>query len=195
MNGTDRIRAFVAFPIPDAVAAHIRGVQAALSAGGVVMRWIPPEKVHLTLKFLGDIPRTDPERILPVMEDAVRDIPPLRLAAKGIGVFPGLRKPRVLWIGLNGDTAPLIDLQHRLDEGLAAIGFPREPRAFKAHLTVGRARGPVDPRRLVSLMETAGAAESPPFPLDRLILFRSELFPSGPVYTVLKEAALRERPA
>lgn len=195
MNGTDRIRAFVAFKIPEAVSVHIRSVQAALSAGGVVMRWTPPEKVHLTLKFLGDIPRSDPERIVAAMEDAVRDTPPLRLAAKGIGVFPGLRRPRVLWIGLNGDTVPLIDLQRRLDEGLAALGFEREPRAFRGHLTIGRARGPVDPRRIVSLMETAGAAESPPFRLDRLFLFQSELFPSGPIYTELKEAALRERPA
>lgn len=195
MNGTDRIRAFVAFKTPEAVSAHIRGVQMAVSSCGIDMRWIPPEKVHLTLKFLGDIPGTNLERILSVMEDAVRETPPLRLAAKGIGVFPGLRKPRVLWIGLNGDTAALIDLQHRLDDGLTTIGFQREPRAFKAHLTIGRARGPVDPKRLVSLMETAGAAESSPFSLDRLILFQSELFPSGPVYTELKEAALRERPA
>ncbi|WP_373497983.1 RNA 2',3'-cyclic phosphodiesterase [Desulfococcus sp.] len=195
MNDTDRIRAFVAFKIPKEVSVHIRGIQAALSAGGVAMRWTPAENVHLTLKFLSDIQRMDVERVFEVMESAVRETLPIRLTAKGIGVFPGVRRPRVLWIGLKGDTAPLIDLQHRLDEGLAALGFAREPRAFKAHLTVGRARGPIDPRRLVTLMETAGAAESPPFRSDKLILFQSDLFPSGPVYTELKEAALREQAA
>jgi 2'-5' RNA ligase len=193
LNDMDQIRAFVAFKIPKDVLAYIRSIQAALSAGGIAMRWTSVGNVHLTLKFLGNIQRTDAEKVLEVMESAVRETPPIHLTAKGIGIFPGLRRPRVLWIGLKGDAAPLIDLQHRLDEGLAALGFAREPRPFKAHLTIGRARGPIDPGRLVSLMETAGASESPQFRSDNLILFQSELFPSGPVYTELKEAALREQ--
>lgn len=193
MNGMDQLRTFVAFKIPKDVLAHIRSIQAALSAGGIAMRWTAVENVHLTLKFLGNIQRTDAEKVLEVMESSVRETPPIHLTAKGVGVFPGLRRPRVLWTGLKGDIAPLIDLQHRLNEGLAALGFAREPRPFKAHLTIGRARGPIDPRRLVSLMETAGASESPQFRSDKLILFQSELFPSGPVYTELKEAALREQ--
>ena len=191
MNGMDQIRAFIAFNIPKNVLSHIRSIQETLSTGGISMRWTPVENVHLTLKFLGDIQRTDVEKIFEVMGDTVRAASPIHLSTKGMGVFPGIRRPRVLWIGLRGDTAPLIDLQHRLDAGLEHLGFIREPRPFKAHLTIGRARGPLNPKKLASLMASAGSFESPAFTADELILFQSELFPKGPVYTELKKAALK----
>jgi len=155
------------------------------------MRWTPVKNIHLTLKFLGNIQRTDVKTIVHAMGTAVRGSSPIHLSTKGLGVFPGLRRPRVLWIGLRGDTAPLVDLQHRLDAGLEDIGFPRESRPFKAHLPIGRARGPLNPTKLASLMESVGSSESPPFEADELILFQSELFPKGPIYTELKKAALK----
>jgi 2'-5' RNA ligase len=189
----DQIRAFIAVNIPTNVLSHIRSIQTALSAGGLSMRWTPPGNIHLTLKFLGSIGRGDADRISEVMAETVQDAAPIRLSARGLGVFPGVRRPRVLWIGLQGDTAALIALQGRLEAGLEGLGFARESRPFKAHLTIGRARGPVDPRKLVRLMERSGAGESPPFSADALVLYQSQLFPAGPVYTELKKVAMAGR--
>lgn len=191
MNGMDQIRAFIAFNIPKNVLSHIRSIQETLSTDGISMRWTRVENVHLTLTFLGNIQRTDVEKIFDVMENTVRAVSPIHLSTKGMGVFPGIRRPRVLWIGMRGDTAPLIDLQHRLAAGLEHLGFIRESRPFKAHLTIGRARGPLNPKKLASLMASAGSIESPAFTADELILFQSELFPKGPLYTELKKAALK----
>ncbi len=125
-----------------------------------------------------------------VMKDAACGTAPFALGTGGVGVFPGIRRPRILWIGLKGDTAPLIAFQQRLESRLEGLGFPLETRPFKAHLTIGRARGPVNPKTLATLMEAVGAAESLPLTADRLILFQSELFPTGPVYTALEKADL-----
>ncbi|EPR38884.1 MULTISPECIES: RNA 2',3'-cyclic phosphodiesterase [Desulfococcus] len=186
----DRIRAFIAFKIPESVLCHIRSIQETLAAGGISMRWTPVENVHLTLKFLGDIRPTAVESIFEAMTGSVQAAFPLRFSAKGLGVFPGIHRPRVLWIGLKGDTALLIDLQRRLDVALEALGFAPELRSFKAHLTIGRARGPLNPQKLALLLASAGSAESPQFSVDKLILFQSELYPRGPIYTELKTAVL-----
>lgn len=191
MNGMDHIRAFIAFNIPETVLAHIRNIQETLSAGGIVMRWTPVGNIHLTLKFLGNIQRTDVEKIYGMMTDAARETPSIQLRTKGLGVFPGIQRPRVLWIGLKGGTPSLIDLQHRLEAGLEDLGYAREARPFKAHLTIGRARGRLNSKKLASLMAAEGSSESPPFAAGELILFQSELFPRGPVYTELKKAPLK----
>jgi 2'-5' RNA ligase len=190
----DQIRTFIAFDIPPDVLDHIRGIQAAIAAGGLAMRRTPPENIHLTLQFLGNIRRKDVESIAMVMAKAARGAVPIRLRAKGLGVFPGLRRPRVLWIGLKGDTAGLMSLHHHLTAGLADLGFEKATRPFKAHLTIARARGPVNPKALLSLMERSGTDASPPFSADKMILYQSELFPAGPVYTALKTAVLKGRP-
>jgi len=190
MNGMDQIRTFIAFNIPENVLRHIRSIQETLAAGGISIRWTPVENVHLTLKFLGDIQPTAVEKVFKAMTDSVHAASPLRLSAKGLGIFPGIHRPRVLWLGLKGDTALLIDLQSRLDAALESIGFAPEHRPFKAHLTIGRARGPLNPQKLALLMTSAGSAESPQFSVDKLILFQSELYPGGPIYRELKTAVL-----
>ena len=101
---TETIRAFIAIPIPAPVRACIGGVQTGIRRHGFKMRWVRPESVHLTLKFLGDIPVSDIDRVRPVMGDAAYVFSPFTLCAKGAGVFPGIQRPRVLWVGLGGEV-------------------------------------------------------------------------------------------
>lgn len=154
------------------------------------MRWVKPENIHLTLKFLGNTAPKDLDPISDAMANAAREAPPLHLGAKGLGVFPRIKRPRVLWVGLKGDTHPLIEIQKRLDENLAAVGFARDTRPFRGHLTIGRAKGEMNAKELVEAMAKFGEIESPPFIAEEMILYRSELKPDGAVYTRLRSAAL-----
>ncbi len=187
----DTLRAFIAFRLPDSVVSHIRTLQADLKARPALrLKWVRPESVHLTLKFLGNI-RTD---TVPAIADAMAGTAaawtPLSLSARGLGAFPTPRKTRVVWLGLTGDTHPLIELRQDLDRRLEPLGFPRETRPFKAHLTMGRARGKVDPHHLAAAIAAAAASASPTFTADRLVLFKSDLNPAGAVHTPLREAPL-----
>jgi 2'-5' RNA ligase len=154
------------------------------------LKWVRPESMHLTLKFLGDV---DPARV-PEIEAALAAAagaaPPFSLNARGIGVFPGMRKPRVLWMGLEGQLDRLAALQAAVESELARVGFPAEERPFKAHLTLARIKAPLRIPLSEALLSEAGEGESGPFPVERICLFRSELRPAGAVYTRLAEGIL-----
>ena len=186
----ETLRAFIAFRLPETIISHIRRIQEKIKACGFRMGWVSPENIHLTLKFLGEIPKQDIDMVSQVMTETADLYPRMNFSAKGIGVFPTVKRPRVLWIGLNGDTYPLILMQKDLEERLDSLGFPKEDRAFKAHLTLGRAKREIDPKQLVEVMEKFSKAESERFIADKLILFRSELKPGGAVYTELHSVDL-----
>ncbi|MEW6673738.1 MAG: RNA 2',3'-cyclic phosphodiesterase [Thermodesulfobacteriota bacterium] len=184
------MRTFVAIELPQTVTAALGDVQDTLKSFKLNIRWVRPENIHLTLKFLGDIQSEAAEAVGRILSDSVRDQEPLSLSAKGSGVFPGIKNARVVWVGLSGQVPRLKALQGILEEHLAAIGFAKEKQAFKAHLTLGRAKGPVDPVKLNAALNTVADFETEPFSADRIILFQSDLKPSGPVYTKLASAAL-----
>ncbi len=188
--GSDTIRAFIAIQLPEEITAFIRKIQEGLGAYGFKVRWVRPENIHLTLKFLGDITDENIRQTSRVISDAAGEYAPISLGVKGIGVFPGVKRPRVIWIGINGQTGELAGLQKTLDGKLEAIGFKKEKRSFKGHLTIARVKGNLDTRRLIDAMKEFGEYESKTFIADKVFLFKSELKPSGAVYTKLMSAAL-----
>jgi len=181
----DRIRAFIAIPLPREVIDRARELQARLREAGLRMRWVRPQAIHLTLKFLGDIDRTRITGIAQALESVAGSSGPMNLAAKGLGVFPGARKARVLWMGIAGETPALIAVQGQLETALAPLGFHPEKKRFSAHLTLARAKGRLDPSGLVRCLETLGGFGAVPFEAREIVLFRSELKPDGAVYTRL----------
>ncbi len=154
------------------------------------VRWVRPENIHLTLKFLGDIKPAEIEAIDGVMADAVEGWPPLRLTISGVGFFPGVNRPRVIWVGLGGEIRVLLDLQADLDRRLAAIGFPLDKRPYKAHLTLGRIRQACRSDQFKQVLPRFSDWGDRQFTADRITLFRSDLKPSGAVYTELKQVKL-----
>ena len=183
------IRAFVALPLPESLKNRIRSAQDALKAYRFKVRWVRPESIHLTLKFLGDVRSADVDRIHTALERAVGRREKLSLVAKGFGVFPNIRKPRVIWLGVGGDTDGLFGCQRRVEEELASAGFPPESRRFKAHLTLGRSKGRIDGARLMAALEELGDFASE-FTAASVILYQSRLRPQGAVYTKLREIPL-----
>ena len=187
------IRAFIAIPLPSNVIEQIGALQSKLKESGFKIRWVKPANIHLTLKFLGDIA---PEKIAEIEKQlhvAVADHPPLTLAAKGIGVFPGIRKPRVLWVGVSGQTQDLRNLHQSVDSGMHRVGFAVEKRKFKSHLTLGRIKSFIDPDRLVQTMQSCSEFESESFNAERIHLYQSRLEPSGAVYTKLLTVPLKDQ--
>ena len=179
-----RIRSFIAIPVPS---AGIRALEDAVKRldstdiGGSV-RWVRPEGIHLTLKFMGDIQAEMAERILVALPPAAAQFPPFELSISGLGVFPNPRRPRVLWAGVHGDLEILAALQLAVDDAVGKLGLPKEQRSFNPHLTLGRVRRDVPEGQLRKIGETVADGEFPGAPswtADTVNLMRTELGPGG----------------
>ena len=176
-------RAFVAIDLPESIRASIGAAQETLKSYGFRIKWVRPESIHLTLKFLGNIAGNRTDAIVNAMTLAARGCAALSLNASGMGVFPNARRPRVIWVGLGGQVDHLKNLQQTLDTHLADLGFAAETRPFKGHLTLGRVKGKIAADRLQAALAELNTFESEGFEANRIILFKSDLHPSGAVYT------------
>jgi 2'-5' RNA ligase len=187
----EHVRAFIAVPASEEVRDQVRDVAGGLRWTGADVKWVEPENVHITLKFLGDIPLDDVDRLKTALHEGLKGRRAFDLRVAKTGCFPGGRRaPRVVWMGLEGDIDCLRDIASAVEDLCAGLGFAREERSFKAHLTIGRVR-----RGSGKLKELAEAVDSVGFnPLklrvDRVNLVRSRLSPKGPTYTVLESVAL-----
>ena len=184
------MRTFIGIELPEKIIYTIRKVQEEIKSYGLKIRWVRPENIHLTLKFLGDIKEADTKNVSRAISESVTGYAPISLMVKGIGVFPGIIRPRVIWLGVANQIDVLTTFQKTLDEKLKAIGFPREKRPFKGHLTLGRIKSKIDPKTLHDVLKKFTQFESDHFFADRIILYKSDLKPGGAVYTKLIETYL-----
>lgn len=188
-----KLRAFIAVELGEALRRALGEVQAQVRAAvDLPVRWVEPEKAHLTLKFLGDIDEGQVEAIVSAMADIASQAQPMTVALGDVGGFPTLARPRVLWVGLRGDVGPLTDLQQALERRMESLGFAAEGRPFAPHLTLGRVRGGDRSRHLE---EAAGLAADAPTAeavqrVDRISLMQSTLRAQGPEYRSLRSVIL-----
>ncbi len=180
------LRLFVACELPSEMKAGLARIQDTLRAQGApAVRWVRPEGIHLTLKFLGEVSQDKVPALRAALAPVVEGIPPLSLSLGEIGTFGGRRGVRVLWVGIEGDLKRLTRLQERVESALEPLGFPPEGRAFSPHLTLARVPdhvGSNDRRRLKELAASAEAPTAPPVTVRELSLMRSILGPGGAVY-------------
>ncbi|MES0349958.1 MAG: RNA 2',3'-cyclic phosphodiesterase [Desulfobacteria bacterium] len=187
----EKLRAFIAISLPEPVLQAIANAQETLKRGGLKIRWVRKEGIHLTLKFLGDIDRDSVEKISEAMERATGSFSPFTLWVEGIGVFPDLRRPRVAWVGVSGEVEVLSALQRDLESQLSRLGFPKEKRGFRGHLTLGRVKGRLDQTKLREGLETLSDFRTESFTAQSIVLFQSDLRPDGAVYSKLAELPLK----
>jgi len=185
------IRSFIAIELPEAVVALLDRVQQDLRSLRLKAGWVQPQNIHLTLKFLGNIKTDDIEKIGGAMKAAAQGFESFTLTAGGIGFFPGIKRPRVIWVGVGGQTSQLFALQRNLEDRLAAVGYPKEKRSFKGHLTLGRFRDGPAPDAIRRVLEEYADFGKEEFTTHRIVLFKSDLKPSGAVYSQLLQAELR----
>ncbi len=160
------------------------------------VRWARPESIHLTLKFLGNVSKDAIPTIENGMRRAVEGINPFTVQMQGAGCFPSSKRPRVLWLGLQGELEPLITVQSRLEDSLEALGLDRETRRFRPHLTLGRASGGLSggqTQRLKETFHSIGEMGPCDLSVDGLSLMESVLGRGGAVYTRRTFVALRCR--
>jgi len=184
------LRAFIAIDIPDGVrkAVHTKAVELRRRMADDAVRWVRPEGYHLTLKFLGEIETAQVPLIEAAMGSAADGIGRFSLRLGSLGVFPNQRRPRVLWVAVEGGADSLGRLQSRLEQALGPIGFKTEGRSFHPHLTLARIKRPLEPGALSTLqsaLQKENLAGTPAFGVDSVKLIRSELRPTGAVYTTL----------
>jgi 2'-5' RNA ligase len=187
---SDRLRAFAALKLPENVISSIKRVQEDIKSYRLPVRWVRPENIHLTIKFFGDILQSDVAEIEAVLKSFACGYAPFSLSAKGAGIFPGISRPRIIWAGISGDTARLLDFRNSLETKFDETGFKKEERPFKGHLTIGRFRGKTDSRKLFEALKKVQDFESEVFVAGKLSLYKSDLKPEGPVYTELLEVPL-----
>jgi RNA 2',3'-cyclic 3'-phosphodiesterase len=189
----EMVRTFVAVELPADIRKRLADTQAQLrgTMGGAegAVRWSRTDGVHLTLQFLGDVPSGSIDAILGGVRAGCAGAKPVDLILGSVGAFPTVEKPRVLWLGLNGDAAQLQTLQAGISKKLGALGYqPDKP--FKPHITLGRVREHVSKDELVSisrgLQVVAGkSTPHPSFTIHEVSLMKSDLQPAGAVYTAL----------
>jgi len=183
------VRTFVALPIPQESQKALDEAQEPLRATGADVRWTCAASIHLTLKFLGEI---DPE-MLPGITGALRESVqahrPFTLCLRGLGAFPDLRSPRIVWCGIEGETHKLETLQKDVENVCGRFGFPPEERAFHPHLTLGRVRGKRNLHRLVECIKITSVRETS-FEVNGINVYKSTLKPDGAVYDVLERLPL-----
>jgi 2'-5' RNA ligase len=180
------MRAFIAVDLPNEVREALAEVQRSLRPLTNALRWVAPESIHITLKFLGEVP----DKRLDDIHAALTGLTwkAFTASVRGVGFFPGMRSPRVFWAGLEAPAMPA--LAERLDARLEALGFEKEKRAFRPHITLGRARDTRIESALVTGATRYETRNFGSFLVDRFYLFKSTLKPSGAVYERLKEYSL-----
>ena len=176
-------RLFFAVDLSEEVRAGLALLGARLEHHLIGARWVRPELMHVTVKFLGNTPDDQLGAVVEAGAAAVAGAPACRLEVAGLGAFPKPGRPRIIWAGLKGDCGPLEQVVDRLESSLEELEFPRERRGFSPHVTLARAgRGQRLPS-MVDLIAKHGDWTVGPFTVSHLTLFESELTRTGPIYT------------
>jgi len=178
------LRLFIATDPPPELMDELKKLVDALKAPHDGVKWARPNGIHLTVKFFGNVQESRIPTIIDVSRRACSGIGEIRLTVKGIGTFPGGSRPRVLWVGLEGDIERIAELRDALDDALNGAGFPREERGFTAHLTLGRVKERM-PVELVRKIESVKDVTLGDMVVSGFHLFKSDLRPTGAVYTSL----------
>jgi 2'-5' RNA ligase len=186
------VRVFCAVELPSEVRAraaeHIARLRDAVQ--GARVSWEREEKLHITLKFLGEIAPNRIEALSDAASRAAQRPQPFILALERAGAFPPRGLPRVLWLGISDSSGWLAQLQSGLEDECERIGFAREERPFSPHLTIARIRAPQAARKLARLHQEMGF-EAIEFPVKELVVLRSELGPEGSSYMEISRHGLK----
>ncbi len=181
----ETIRAFIAVELNDRVKQTIRKFQEDLKALGCDISWVKTENIHLTLKFLGDVKTKIIPSVMEMLGNVCQDLRPFDTTLTQPGVFPDLRHPRVVWVGLDDTERNLARMAESLEATLGNIGFKKEKRNFQAHITVGRIKSGKNIQRLAESLERYQLPANITQNIRGICLYKSVLTSGGPIYSIL----------
>ena len=190
-----RLRAFIAVELPLEIRQNVQRATSSLRRDtGPLIRWVALENMHLTLKFLGDIPSENVEALTQLTDAQADSFNSFDIHLSGIGAFPGPKRPRVIYIGIQA-PAELEEFQRQVESATRRLGYNAEERAFAPHLTIGRVRQRVsadDQQKICRSLEDSTIDSLGTARVNSVHLYKSDLKPNGPVYTKLFSAHLRK---
>lgn len=177
------IRAFLAIDLPTAIKEELAEQIQIFSPGTSGIKWADARQIHLTLKFFGSISSEIVDKINQCTQKVTLEIQPFGLTLRGVGGFPHIRRPRIIWAGLGRDLEALLTLVEELEIAYEQIGIAREDRSFHPHLTLGRNKTNQPNEKLFQRLSGWTGEESEPFGVEEIILYKSDLKPLGPIYS------------
>lgn len=190
----ETVRSFIAIELPGELKSRLNGLQVQLKSDEFSrIKWVDPYAVHLTLKFLGNVAVDRLDEIAGGVEMAVRGVKPFCLEINELGVFPNLKRVRVVWVGVGGEVDKLSQIQQCLESNMAPLGFTAESRPFVPHLTLARLRdqaSPAERQRFGELVASTKFGAPFTFEVSRINLMRSELTREGAIYSRINSAGL-----
>ena len=185
------MRTFIAIPIPDNIQVFLTTLQDDIRKNRehrMKVSWTRRSSMHLTLRFFGETETDDLNKIIRAMKATASSCMPFTLSAQGVGVFPGIKNARVIWSGVKGQVEQLSMVQTILEKNLRQAGIRADNRRFSPHFTLGRIKGRVDGKRIMKIIQGFQHTASETCRIKSMVLFKSDLKPSGAVHTPLFEA-------
>jgi 2'-5' RNA ligase len=193
-HNPEQIRSFIAIELSEEAKEGLARLRKELERDEhKFVKWVDPGGIHLTLKFLGNIPSKRVTEITEAIKEAAQGISPFNLEISGLGVFPNLKQARVFWVSIGGEVDKLSRLQQNIDSALAVLGFAKEERSFVPHLTLARIREGASPPERRNFGELVGSTifeDKYHVKVEAISLMRSQLTPAGAIYTCLSAVEL-----
>jgi 2'-5' RNA ligase len=191
------MRTFIAIDLNNENKALLAKLQAELKHAQADIKWVDPDNIHLTLKFLGEVTEEYIGKVKESLDKATAGSKPFELSLSGIGAFPNLNYARVIWVGVEKGKKETEEIAKKIEEALCGLGFPKEGRPFAAHLTIGRVRSGKNKEALRDkitdcpcLAGRQGLLIADCQKVSSITLYQSQLTPQGPFYTPLHKVTL-----
>ena len=184
----ETIRIFIAIELPEDIQSKLQKLQDDLSSSMPDARWTKPGNIHLTLKFLGDVEVSRIDKISAILKGIAQNFSPFEISLAEIGAFPNSRKPSIIWVGVEKGAQQLVEIAENIESSMEKIGFPKEKRPFRPHLTVGRVRELKHPEAMTKALDESNVGELGVFKANQISLVKSQLDPGGSIYTILNAA-------
>ncbi|MDI6793364.1 MAG: RNA 2',3'-cyclic phosphodiesterase [bacterium] len=187
---SENIRCFIAIPLTQEIKEELVNIQEKLKKSDAGVKWVSPDSIHLTLKFLGDIPRIRLSSVSKMIKEVAHKKTWFEMSLSSLGAFPSIGKPRIVWIGIEDGQEELKELAEKLDLKLRSIGLPGEEREFVPHLTLGRVKKLDNRDKLVEIIHSIKAVFTEKMQVTKINLMKSQLTSTGPIYSVISTAHL-----
>lgn len=185
------LRLFIAIEIPSGIQSHIADIVRLLKRADADVRCEQPEKLHITLKFLGKTEEGKQTEIVAALEGIAGSTPQFAVRYSTLGCFPHKREPRIIWVGVEDSDSAAQNLAASVESSMCLLGFEKDEKKFHPHVTVGRVRSQRNMNHLIRTMESI-TFESQPTTISDIALVKSERMPSGSVYKIVKTIPLHQ---
>jgi len=185
-------RLFFAIDLPQSTIASAERLMETFRISPAAVGWVRAVNLHITLKFLGDVPESNISALCDAVREPVSGVVGFRLTIEGMGMFPNQNRPRVVWFGTGGDTASLSTLESLVTKNIQPLGYPADERPFTAHITIGRVKSQTARGELIRMVHNNQKTFVGEVPVDSLMLYESKLSPGGSIYSVVESFQLRK---